>query len=156
MKKSNEEKFKKDYFKKAITGFLIAWISLILFIYFFEFTKLNVFIIFTILNIIDLYLTHTIIFKRGFNIGNEANPIVRLAMRKFKGYWFIPLFLFVISLFYILFIKFNPNEVTFIFMGIYIMIVMNNFQILMEDKVLEENNLEMKSGLIEPKEKGII
>lgn len=144
MTKNNTEKFNKDYFKIATTGLIVAWLSLVIFILFFEFTNLNVFIIFAVLNIIDLYLTHTIIFKRGFSIGHEANPLARVMMKRFKKYWVIPMFLLAISLFYYLFIKFNPTETSFIFMGIYIMIVVNNFMILAKDKTLEKNGLEMK------------
>ena len=144
MTKSNAEKFHKDYFKTALTGLLVAWLGLVIFTFFFTFTKLNVFIIFTILNVVDLYLTHTIIFKRGFSTKHEANPLARFMMKIFKVYWFIPMFLLAISLFYLLFFRFNPTEVSFITMGIYMMVVVNNFQILAKDKALEKNNLEMK------------
>ena len=141
MKKEIQE-FKKDYFKTAIIGFFVAWLSLVIFTLFFSFTNLNVFVIFIILNIVDLYLTHTIIFKRGFNKNNEANPFVRLMMKMFNKYWFIPMFLVAVSLFYLLFFIYNPTEIVFIMMGIYLMIVINNFLILSKDKLLEKHNLE--------------
>lgn len=136
--------FKKDYFNSTVLTYLNIFFMLILFVLFFNFTKINVFIIFMVLNIIDLYLTNKAIFKRGFNITTEINPLIRLMMRKLGKLWFLPIFLLAMSLFYFSFIIQDLTEIGYIIMGIYTMVVINNFLILRRDELLEKYNLESK------------
>ena len=143
---SNEEKFKREYFKFAqLSFFAVILFQFVLFILF-SITPLTMYLSFLFLASLDIYSTNKALTKdNGFNYERELNLFPRLIMKLLKKkWWMFFLVFFPLFFYFIVFKGFEAGKYILLFMlGVYVMVIRGNFMIIKRDELGDKYNLDL-------------
>ena len=136
---SKRKKATEEFLKNQKYAFAVVWLLYSALAFMPRITRGYVFLILIIMGYTDMNLTSKLV-NLTKDASREMNPIANFLIKELGKYWLIPQGIIMMGFFYWMsfYVSLNSYHLAYAFMGIYLMIVYNNFVNLRREQIMNK------------------
>ena len=137
--KANRKKATEEFLRNQKYAFAVIWLLYSALAFMPRITRGDVFLILITMGYTDMNLTSKLI-NLTKDASREMNPVANFFIKHLGKYWLVPQGLIMLGFFYLMafYVSLNSYHLAYAFMGIYLMIVFNNFVNLRREQIMNK------------------